>query len=289
MKFNVSCYLLVSLSCCLLYKAQAAIIEAGDTMKCRKVSGDNYYESEVVNLKSLSISCDGTEHDSDGDGDYGEEYTDEYGVDIYDEEGEEEGYGNAYEDEYGVDEYGGRRLNAGDSCGFGQTATITGVVEILEDVDTEMYLELSISMFRLSKTLVNGINLCDLGDLGSYDDATRCPEVGSYTFSQTYDIPSSEYGFLTTGFTGNIRAEIQDDKGYELGCSKTTLTSVRTDDDPPLTGAEIALIVISLVVLCVACTCCACRASGDDESMYRRKMPLVYPRRNAGQDYGMYA
>lgn len=257
------------------------MIEAGDTMKCVSVSGDSYYESEVVNLKSLSISCDGTEHDSEGDGDYGEEYTDEYGVDIYDEEEE---YGNVYEDEYG-----GRRLNNGDSCGFGQTATITGVVEILEDVDTEMYLELSISMFRLSKTLVNGINLCDLGDLGSYDDAARCPEVGTYTFSQTYDIPSSEYGFLTTGFTGNIRAEIQDDKGYELGCSKTTLTSVRTEDDPPLTGAEIALIVISLVVLCVLCTCCACRASGDDESMYKRKMPLVYPRRNVGQDYGMYA
>lgn len=277
----------------LLAQTYASKITVASPQACDSASES--YNIGIVELVDLTMTCDGTKHDYDGD--YGEEYTDEYGLNVYDEDngGNYDGYANEYA--YDVDLYNGygnrrslRRKLDDSTCYFGQSATITGVIEITNDVDTEMYLKLSVSMFRLSKTLINGINLCEVGELTSNDDGISCPDVGYYTFTQTYDIPSTEYAFLTTGFSGNIRLEIQDDDGEVLGCSKTLLKSVRTDDDPPLSGVEIALLVIGLIILSCACTCVACRTHDRERfDNYRRKLPLVYPRRNNAHDYGMYA
>ena len=276
--------LTIVLSCIiLLQQAYATKITVGSPEYC---SADGKYKNAAVKLIDLTLTCEGGTHDYDGD--YGEEYTDEYGVGLYDDQVNSNKGGNAYgSGNNGYRRYLRRKLEEG-TCYFGQTATITGVIHITADIDSEMYIELSASMFRLSKTLINGINLCEVGELTSNDDGIRCPDVGYYTFTQDYDIPSSEYAFLTTGFSGNIRVEIQDDEGDILGCSKTLLKSVRTNDDPPLTGAEIALLVIGLILLCCFCTCVGFRAHDRERfDNYKRKMPLVYPRRN--NDYGMYA
>ena len=318
--------------------ADASKIEADDPVQCR---GENYSgkygSAPVVKLVDLIMTCDGYQHDeTEFDA---EEYTDEYGIDLYgddyaDNYGGNNGYNNNYggnngynnnyggNNGYNNNNYGGnngynnnnnygnngnnnggrrntrllysetfpeRKLDT-TSCYFGETATITGTIQVTGDIDSEMYVHLSASMFRLTKVLIDSINLCDLGDLEALDDGITCAEVGYYTFSKSFNIPDSDYAFMTTGFSGNIRAEISDEEGEELGCTKAALRSIQTEEDPPLTGLEIILLTFGIIFGCCCCTCILYRAGRDDQRLIeiKRKLPLVYHRGNHN-DYGMYA
>lgn len=273
--------------------SNAAQLISSDPSSC--TSSDAPY-GEVVALRDLAMTCDGTYSGDEDAEEYDEEDTYGYEAAEYEEAGDnyDGAYGDEGEDMVYEDEYGGRKLKnskkklrkvkkrerklEGESCHFGERAYVTGTLEITADVDTEMYIAIEVSMLGVKKRIVDGSNLCDLQGLYSTEDDVRCPEIGYYVFTENYDIPQTNYGFLTTGFTGQVSAVIEDDQGKELGCSKVAIKSQKTEDDPTLSGAEIALIVIGAIGLCFLCSCWACTNSTTNEDR-KRRMPLVYPRR----------